>query len=449
MYCSIQEAYNEPSFSKPRKSTPNKMQCGPSGPSGSNGQSSTPMANNIYTNQNGQEQSAYTPFNQRNTNQAQQQTPHRRQSPKQLQAPQMVEQFMCGGPASAIPTGSTGKMSKQIDPAAGNIPYAAQANDYKYYCDNMSVCPKPAISIEGFTDNYGSESYLEPANYSEQNQKLRQSQQQAHAQGQQAQQNQYNISQNWQQQQQQQQQQQASMSTQGSCQMPEQSTTYVYPISDETKQQYDAAMRIYMNNGQNTPPQESSSATPMNNVTGLYDDEINQYMRVQDMGLPYTNSTTSIYERANYPSNQYPKQPAVHTPQPSYDNHTVTSPSQFKPATNTALTEAQGKFAPMQGGLLNTPQKDIQQQNISKIPVHSDTPVSSNTPSKTQTSKWQYIMDTVLFIAAGVLIIILCDLLFKMAYSVGMRDTFAMIKPYLEEIEDLKIKIAELVPDDD
>ena len=47
------------------------------------------------------------------------------------------------------------------------------------------------------------------------------------------------------------------------------------------------------------------------------------------------------------------------------------------------------------------------------------------------------------------LFIILCDLLFKMAYSVGMRDTFAMIKPYLEEIEDLKIKIAELVPDDD
>ena len=64
-------------------------------------------------------------------------------------------------------------------------------------------------------------------------------------------------------------------------------------------------------------------------------------------------------------------------------------------------------------------------------------------------NKWNYIMDTVLFVAAGILIIILCDLLFKIAYSIGMRDTFIMMKPYLTEIDNLKAKIAELIPDDE
>ena len=123
-YCTIEEAYNVPSFSKPRRATPNKMQCGQNG---------TPSTNNIYTNQNGNEQVAYESFVKQQTPNPNNGTPQRRNiPPKQIHTPKMVENFMCGGPAAAIPPGSTGKMSKEIDPIQGNVPYASQANDYKY-----------------------------------------------------------------------------------------------------------------------------------------------------------------------------------------------------------------------------------------------------------------------------------------------------------------------------
>ena len=417
MYCSIQEAYNEPSFSKQKKTTPNKMQCGVNG---------TPTPNNMYTNQSGQEHTAYQ---------------HKRQTPgpsKQVQSPRMVENFMCGGPAAAIPSGSTGKMSQQVDPITGNIPYSAQANDYKYYCDNMGICPTPKISIEGFTDNYGSESYLEPASYNTQKQRAKQ----------QPEQNQDGIPPNWQPQQ--------SIHSQDSCQISEQSTTYTYPISDDTKRQYEAAMKVYLNNGQSTPQQSSASPTnnSMNNITGLYDDEINQYMRVQDMELSYPNSTASIYANSIISSQQVPKPPEKTTPQPFDDNHILSSPSQFTKVSNNALANAQGKMSTIHNGLVDTPPQQVHKQHISNTPRISNTPYISNTPQvhaqtpSNGTNKWQYIMDTILFISAGVLIIVLCDLLFKVAYSIGMKDTFLMMKPYLSEIEELKAKIAQLIPDE-
>jgi hypothetical protein len=359
-YCSIQEAWNQPSFSKPRKTSSSMMQCGNTG---------SPTPNNLYTNQSGNEQAVYAP-----SPQMQQAPKSRTPNTRQVSTPKMVESFMCSGPAAAVPTGSSGMMSQKHDPATGNISYASQANDFKYYCDNMGICPTPQMSIEGFTNN-----------------------------------------------------------PQQGCQLPEQSTAYTYPISDLTKQQQEAAMNVYINNGQQAnTPQTQKRNTNMDNVTGLYDDEISQYMRVQDMGLPYQNSTTAIYDNANFPSHQFPKPPQTSTPQPSDDNHSLSSPSDFKPATNTALTQAQGKFSTITTG----PNTIIQTEQ------------TVQTPQKEATSKWQYIMDTVLFIAAGVLIIILCDLLFKIAYSVGMRDTFTLLQPYLTEIDELKAKIAELVPEE-
>ena len=47
-----------------------------------------------------------------------------------------------------------------------------------------------------------------------------------------------------------------------------------------------------------------------------------------------------------------------------------------------------------------------------------------------------------MFVIAGVLIILLCEMLFKIAFTIGMKDTFHMLKPYLKELEDIKLKIA-------
>ena len=412
-YCSIQEAWNEPSFSKPRKATPNKMQCG-------NANNGIPSPNNLYTNQNGNEQAAYMQYLQQqnqkqNTSQNTPQKTARTPSQRPLSTPKMVETFMCGGPAAAIPTGSTGMMSQQYDPATGNIPYAVQANDYKYYCDNMGVCPMPDISIEGFAT---------------QQQPPQQPQQQ------------------------QQMEQECQTQQQRGCQMSEQSTTYTYPISDLTKQQFDTAMNVYLNNGKNSQNcQNGQKNTPKklnSEITGLYDDEISQYMRVQDMSLPYENASTNIYTNSGFPSQQFPKPKQVNTPLPFDNNITVSNGPNFQPANNTALVQAHAQSA-------STAAPSQAQAQAPYVPMTGpNTIISNNTQQQTQqdqqkpqTSKWQYIMDTVLYIAAGILIIILCDLLFKIAYSVGMRDTFKMMQPYITEIEELKSKIAEFIPEDE
>ena len=44
-------------------------------------------------------------------------------------------------------------------------------------------------------------------------------------------------------------------------------------------------------------------------------------------------------------------------------------------------------------------------------------------------------MDLLLFIAAGILVILLCDQIFKLGMSFGMRDTVKVLMPYLQELK--------------
>ena len=331
-YCTIQEAYNEPSFSKQKKPTPGKLQCGQNSQSGQIGLSNIPYANNAYNTQMSQEQAAYrSSMNNAQPAQSVQQkymtsqkgtspyvanTPGSQAAinssgtPNTQNTPNMVEEFMCGGSAAVIPTNSSGKMSRQIDPAIGNMPYAAQANDYKYYCDNMGICPSAKISIEGFTNNYGSESYLEPPSYNTPKQKELQAIQHEL-------QYQDGLPQNV----------QVPQSQPSNCQMSEQSTTYQYPISDLTKKQYDAAMKVYLNNGQCGTPQKKSPYS-MNNISGLYDEEIGQYMRVQDTNISYPIPPSKTYDNAYLMSQQVPRNVNNFTPQPSDDYHSLSSTSE-------------------------------------------------------------------------------------------------------------------------
>jgi len=366
--CSIQEAWNEPSFAKAKKNTtPLAMQrqlqqCVGAGGSAAAGASASPY--DPYTGESGREFAAIasTPSPQQRSN--------RKQQPQSQPQDQYVgkETFMCGGPTAA----GSGMVSrgKDVDPVANNIPYSAQANDYKYYCDAMGICAKPAISLEGFTDDYGSESYLRPSPSPK-------TQGQAAGAGAGGARAIAGIG--------------AFAPRTPQCPSP-QAPIYQYPISDDSKQQYAAAMAVY-NTDADRPPQ--TPPTPlreidMSNVTGLYDDEIEQYMHV-------------------------PAPPAAASSAPS----AATAPAAAIPEP----TQSPAIFS------------------------NAAAPVSPAAPAKCD--KWQYIMDMVLFIASGVLIIVLCELLFKIALSVGMKDTFVMMEPYLRELAELKLKISEVALDVD
>jgi hypothetical protein len=299
-YCTIQEAWNVPSFAKKKRNMAplaSQVQCASSG-------SVIPNASaEPYNADIGPERAA------------------------------VVEGFACGNPYSAgtgtgVNTASCGKIAMQPDPAQNNIPYATQASDIQYYCGAYNVCPKPQIrssaNIEGFTD---------------------------------------------------------SPSANDTC-APIQAPIYTYPMSDASKQAYDKAVKISTNDS-GIGPSTRSTPAPMRNVDmskvgGLYDDEIEQYMSVNNTGtLPPVSPAT--------------KHSAVNA-------------------------KASGFNAINQNDMPNT-----------------------NTPGA-KTDKWQYIMDLFMFIASGILIIVLCDLLFRIALSVGMRDTFQMMEPYLKELAELKSK---------
>jgi hypothetical protein len=47
----------------------------------------------------------------------------------------------------------------------------------------------------------------------------------------------------------------------------------------------------------------------------------------------------------------------------------------------------------------------------------------------------QNIMDLLLFISLGILIILLCDQIFKLGMSYGMKDTVHILMPYLKDIK--------------
>ena len=205
-----------------------------------------------------------------------------------------------------------------------------------------------------------------------------------------------------------------------------QAPMYEVPISDAAKKANTAALNAFANGqGVNQPISTLPTArkpvggrpVDMTKVAGLYDDDIDQYMNLQ------TPSTTN---QSQQPTNmnllpQVPQSGTIANPP---------SPAAFPNANATPLTKAMASF----------------QSNDGSTPLLwpvDPTFSNSNTKNK-ETSKWQYVMDLILFIAAGVLVIMLCEMLFKIALTIGMRDTINVIEPYLAELQELKLKIAEL-----
>jgi hypothetical protein len=182
----------------------------------------------------------------------------------------------------------------------------------------------------------------------------------------------------------------------GQC-VPLQAPMYEIPISPESKKAYDSAMKVAMNEPGSPPIQPSPMRkVDMSGVQGLYDDDLDQYLHINAM------------KSASIPASSAPltqKGPA---------------PAGFNSATNTPFSEAMATFSPSPAG--------------GRPVLHYE--------AQPTTDKWQYITDLLLFIAAGVLVIFLCDLLFKIALSIGMKDTFQMMEPYLREIAELKAMVA-------
>lgn len=181
----------------------------------------------------------------------------------------------------------------------------------------------------------------------------------------------------------------------GQC-SPVQAPPYEIPISDAAKEQYSEAMNVslsqeYKNNPPVTP---APRVYDMSQVSGYYDEDLEQYLKTKnDSGANKTPLNDAIQK---YNSQQM----GIPTPN-SNDN-------------------IQRPYANTREDTAGTGKQIVINQVIEKT---------------NNLTKLDYILDIVLFVLIGILIILLCDQIFKVAMVYGMQETLRMVNPYLQNLE--------------
>jgi hypothetical protein len=165
---------------------------------------------------------------------------------------------------------------------------------------------------------------------------------------------------------------------------------YEIPLSDESKAMYDSAMKTALTQETNATlaPLNEPRKVNMDGVDGYYDEDLEQYLQTKDMkAAPITIPTPIV------------KQELKAEP---YD------PDQSPFAKAMQYFQREENKTPL---------------SREEVPKPVPTPILQN--------PWSNIWDILMFVFAGILIMFLCEQLFKMAMMIGMKRTVDMLEPYL------------------
>jgi hypothetical protein len=161
-----------------------------------------------------------------------------------------------------------------------------------------------------------------------------------------------------------------------------QAPIYEIPISAENKQNYQNAMNTAINQQPPSQPIVTSIArsSDMNKVKGYYDEDLEQYLQTNDMHAA----------------------PAINIPKP---------PAPLKPEETPFRIPYEKPTTPK-----------VALRHNHKEAIEKGTTIDA-------------ILDIVLFTLVGILIILLCDQIFKAAMIYGMKETLKTMSPYLQKIQ--------------
>lgn len=172
---------------------------------------------------------------------------------------------------------------------------------------------------------------------------------------------------------------------------------YDYPLSDADKKRYDEAIQTALSQDQTqtiSPPPEKRVAD-MKDVSGYVDDDLEQYLQTKDM-----------------------KAAPVIAPLPKRDLKAEPYDPEASPFAK-ALDYFKGQVTP--------------------APIQAPTPTPTPAPAPAHgpapANTWSQLWDIVIFIFAGIVIMFLCDQIFKLAMLIGMKRTVSMMEPYLLQHE--------------
>ena len=412
MYCTLQEAYNVPSFTTKKK----KGCMNPLSTQVDNSQS-PPIAKvsadgydsyDSYSAENGKEHALAMNLAQNaaiSNSRLEQAQALLVAPPPMAQAPSYSQQSQVK-PAQVNPLtppiigrenfDQYGSMPNSIA-TMNNQPYIAQSGDYQYYCNAFGICPKPPI--ERF------ENSPQPQLSTPSQQEIPQTQRYPQvagptpasmifsADGSMGQEFPGQIQTPY-----------YGSNPMGKC-APLQGPAYELPINPAQRAQASQALNVAIDQTQGATERLTypMRRVDMAKVSGYYDEELENFL------------TTQSAKSQPLPPAQTPKSPDQVTAE--LVKSTATMPTMpTMPTTPTMPTMS----------------------TMSTAPTALTTPTTSMSPSVSSfkyIQSPQYIMDLMLFIAAGILVILLCDQIFKLGMSFGMRDTVKVLMPYLQELK--------------
>jgi hypothetical protein len=188
-------------------------------------------------------------------------------------------------------------------------------------------------------------------------------------------------------------------------------TTYRVPISDKTKQGYDAAFQTALTQNQGsgntsatTPYVAQVRKTDMSKVKGFYDEDLENYLQTTDMkaapsaSVPWSSTPipAQVSDAAPAPLNKTPASPDSNSTQTPLSKALATFKGQLTPASTASSPSSYDK-----------------------------------TSSASASANKDYILELLLFVLCGILVIFLCDQLYRLAVLTGMRDTVEFVRPYI------------------
>jgi len=373
MYCTLQEAYNIPSFTAKKK----KGCMNPLTSTSQVDQSQSPPIAKVsgdaydafdsYTPENGKERALAMNFAQNAT------LP---QSPAPLTQPASYSDQnsaisnknspIWGATQGMVynrsPENFDQKYAQTAQSSMNDIPYSSQVGDYNYYCNTFGICANPKVGVEGFANPDQQNSGVPASNrYPELTTNMQSKNALLSGSTYSGQVNMPYYGPN----------------PIGKC-APLQAPPYEIPLTDASRAQFTQAMEASLNETQGATqayPYPMRKAD-MSKVGGYYDEELERFLTTQSMK-----------------SEKLPE-PLKETP------------------INLGI-----------GSSTSTPTLSAQTESVKKE------------SSLKYIQSPQYIMDLLLFIAAGILVILLCDQIFKLGMSFGMRDTVKVLMPYLQELK--------------
>ena len=279
--------------------------------------------------------------------------------PKRRRAAKLAQELAESGTAGYVNareeftgTGPERKKDNYLSTAPKDA-YAGRLNDYTFGCKQYGVCPKTLM--EGFSSGSGSASAVPPAPRGKQ-----------------------------------------PLTKKITKCAPLSPPNYEYPMSDEDKKQFNQAMQAALQEDyENDPPaQKATRLVDMGKVDGYGDDDLDQYLSIDNMKDQITLSPPPPPAKKGQSATPY---------DPEYSPFAELLKEAAASRRRENLRSARGERWNMPGD--------------EEVIVGIRPPM------------W---MDLLLFALIGVLVILIMDQLFRLAMISGMQQTLEILRPFLE-----------------